>query len=139
MLTKHEIDKLNICLPSDYILLALEKSMVTEKSHHLRDRFNIDERLTGEELVGLPYSEHLGKIKITASEEIQWLTAFSVATGRDLQSIFEPDEYIYYTLFIDRKYINHQLKKLLDKYDLLYTFQTNPSVNITLSFPVKRN
>lgn len=109
MLTNHEIDTLNCCLPSDHILLALENS------------------------------EHLGEVKITASKEIQWLTAFSVATGRDLQSIFESDEYIYYTLFIDRKYINHQLKELLDKYDLLDTFQTNPSANITLSFPVKRN
>lgn len=138
MLTNHEIDTLNCCLPSDHILLALEKWMLTEKSHHLRDRFNIGERLTGEELVGLPYSEHLGEVKITASKEIQWLTAFSVATGRDLQSIFESDEYIYYTLFIDRKYINHQLKELLDKYDLIDTFQTNPSANITLSFPEKR-
>lgn len=135
MLTGTEMDVLNRLLPSEHLLFELETRTVTEAGSRLRERLNQGETLTEGELLALPHSESLGEVKITDADDMQWLTGFVIAVGRDLQSIFETDTHAYYTLFIDSKFINEQVRALLDKYGLLRTLQTNPSASIALSFP----
>lgn len=137
MLTDTEMGRLNRLLPSEHLLLELENWIVTEAGSRLRKRLNQGKTLTEGELLALSHSESLGEVKITEADDMQWLTAFAIAVGRDLQSIFETDSHAYYTLFIDSSFINEQVRALLDKYGLLRTFQTNPSASIALSFPAR--
>ncbi|EDE0699054.1 TPA: hypothetical protein ACXG6N_004862, partial [Escherichia coli] len=75
--------------------------------------------------------------KITDKNDIQWLTAYAIANGRDLQSLFETSEFEYLTLFIDGENVSSQFKEWLIAYDLIDAFQSSESTGITISFPEK--
>lgn len=137
MLTDKDIAILNNCLLDDHLLLEVEQYFVSTESATIRDRLNSGESLTNEELRKLPYSESLSEKKITDKNDIQWLTAYAIANGRDLQSLFETSEFEYLTLFIDSENVSSQFKEWLIAYDLIDDFQSSESTGITISFPEK--
>ncbi|EBC1407502.1 hypothetical protein LF283_004901 [Salmonella enterica] len=137
MLTDKDIAILNNCLLDDHLLLEVEQYFVSTESATIRDRLNSGESLTNEELRKLPYSESLSEKKITDKNDIQWLTAYAIANGRDLQSLFETSEFEYLTLFIDSENVSSQFKEWLITYDLIDAFQSSESTGITISFPEK--
>lgn len=137
MLTDKDIAILNNCLLDDHLLLEVELNVVKEESAELRDRFNSGDKLTCSELMALPYSESLAVKKITDKNDIQWLTAYAIANGRDLQSLFETSEFNYLTLFIDNENVSSQFKEWLIAYDLLDAFQSSKATGITISYPEK--
>lgn len=137
MLTDKDIAILNNCLLDDHLLLEVEQYFVSTESATIRDRLNSGESLTNEELRKLPYSEPLSEKKITDKNDIQWLTAYAIANGRDLQSLFETSEFEYLTLFIDGENVSSQFKEWLIAYDLIDAFQSSESTGITISFPEK--
>lgn len=137
MLTDKEISALNNCLPDDHLLLEVELNVVTEESAKLRDRLNSCDKLTCSEITALPYSESLAVKKITEKNDIQWLTAYAIANGRDLQSLFETSEFEYLTLFIDYENVTSQFKEWLIAYNLNDFFLSSNTTGITISFPVK--
>ncbi|HID6057282.1 hypothetical protein [Escherichia coli] len=137
MLTDKDIAILNNCLLDDHLLLEVEQYFVSTESATIRDRLNSGESLTNEELRKLPYSESLSEKKITDKNDIQWLTAYAIANGRDLQSLFETSEFEYLTLFIDGENVSSQFKEWLIAYDLIDAFQSSESTGITISFPEK--
>ncbi|EPR0413840.1 hypothetical protein ACUZIR_004245, partial [Enterobacter asburiae] len=73
--------------------------------------------------------------KITDKKDIHWLTAYAIANGRDLQSLFETNEFAYLTLFIDNENVSTQFKEWLIAYDLIDAFLSNNATGITISFP----
>ncbi|WP_329487534.1 hypothetical protein [Citrobacter freundii] len=137
MLTDKDIAILNNCLLDDHLLLEVEQYFMSTESATIRDRLNSGESLTNEELRKLPYSESLSEKKITDKNDIQWLTAYAIANGRDLQSLFETSEFEYLTLFIDGENVSSQFKEWLIAYDLIDAFQSSESTGITISFPEK--
>ncbi|CAO94818.1 hypothetical protein [Erwinia tasmaniensis] len=137
MLTDKDIAILNNCLLDDHLLLEIEKYFVSTESATVRDRLNSGESLTNEELWKLPYSESLSVKRITDKKDIQWLTAYAIANGRDLQSLFETSEFKYLTLFIDNENVSSQFKEWLIAYNLIDAFQLNDTTAITISFPEK--
>lgn len=138
MLTDKEISTLNHCLLDDHLLLEVEQNFVSRKSADLRDNFNNGSALTSAELLQLPYSESLAVKKITDKNDVQWLTAYAIANGRDLQSLFETNEFEYLTLFIDNENVSPQFKEWMIAYDLFDDFKSNSATSITVSFPEKR-
>ncbi|EJO5424760.1 hypothetical protein NRQ36_004413 [Salmonella enterica] len=137
MLTDKDIAILNNCLLDDHLLLEVEQYFVSTESATIRDRLNSGESLTNEELRKLPYSESLSEKKITDKNDMQWLTAYAIANGRDLQSLFETSDFEYLTLFIDNENVSSQFKEWLIAYDLIDAFQSSESTGITISFPEK--
>lgn len=137
MLKDKDIAALNNCLLDDHLLLEVELSVVTEESAKLRDRLNSGDKLACSEIMALPYSESLAMIKITDKNDMQWLTAYAIANGRDLQPLFETSEFTYLTLFIDSEYVSPQFKEWLIAYDLNEVFQSSNATGITISFPEK--
>lgn len=137
MLTNADVSRLNRCLLDDHLLLEVELNVVTEESAELRNRLNSGDKLTCSEFMALPYSESLAVKKITDKNDIQWLTAYAIANGRDLQSLFETSEFSYLTLFIDYESVNSQFKEWLIAYDLIEPFQSSDATGITISFPEK--
>ncbi|HFW3409427.1 TPA: hypothetical protein ACIBHE_003559 [Salmonella enterica subsp. enterica serovar Chailey] len=119
MLSQKDISKLNQCLLDDHLLLEVELNAVTEESSNLL------------------YSESLAVKKITDINDIQWLTAYAIANGRDLQPLFETCEFSYLTLFIDNENVSSQFKEWLIAYDLFDVFQSSKTTGITMSFPEK--
>jgi hypothetical protein len=139
MLTDKELSALNNCLLGTHLLLEIELNVVTEESSNLRSRLHSGDDLTCSELMALPYSESLAVKKITDTNDIQWLTAYAITNGRDLQSLFETSEFTYLTLFIDNENISPQFKEWLTAYDLVDAFQSSKATGITISFPEKMN
>ena len=137
MLSQNEISKLNKCLLNDHLLLEVEVNVITRESAGLRERLNSGDILTSAELIALPYSESLMHKKITHENELQWLTAYSIANGRDLQSLFRINNVNYLTLFIDNENVNFQLKDKLKAHGLLDAFQSSGTNTITISYPEK--
>ncbi|MES0612516.1 hypothetical protein ABUJ24_27290 [Klebsiella pneumoniae] len=137
MLSQKDISKLNQCFLDDHLLLEVELNVVTEQSSSLRHKLNSGETLTYSELMALPYSESLAVKKITDKKDIQWLTAYAIANGRDLQALFETSEFTYLTLFIDSENVSPQFKEWLIAYDLNEVFQSSNATGITISFPEK--
>jgi hypothetical protein len=135
MLTDKEISALNNCVLDNHILLEVERYFISTESISIRDRLNDGELLTVNELNLLPYSESLEVQRITDKNDIQWLTAYAIEKGRDLQSLFETKEFKYLTLFIDNENITSQFKEWLIAYDLIDAFQSSKSTGITISFP----
>ncbi|HGV9289461.1 TPA: hypothetical protein ACNOHR_004840 [Enterobacter hormaechei] len=138
MLTDKEKHALNNCLLDDHILLEVELNVVTAESAVLRERFNSGGKLTFSEFTALPCSESLAVKKITDRNDIQWLTAYAIVNGRDLQPLFETDEFEYLTLFIDSENVTSQFKEWLIAYDLMDVFQTSNATGVTISFPERR-
>ncbi|HGY1138015.1 TPA: hypothetical protein ACNU0B_005062 [Citrobacter freundii] len=139
MLTDKDIAALNNCLLGTHLLLEIELNVVTEESSNLRSRLHSGDDLTCSELMALPYSESLIVKKITDTNDIQWLTAYAIANGRDLQSLFETSDFTYLTLFIDNENVSPQFKEWLTAYDLIDAFQSSKATGITISFPEKIN
>ncbi|EFB2740802.1 hypothetical protein ACVF4Y_23945 (plasmid) [Escherichia coli] len=137
MLKDKDITALNNCLLDDHLLLEVELSVVTEESAKLRDRLNSGDKLACSEIMALPYSESLAMKKITDKNDMQWLTAYAIANGRDLQPLFETSEFTYLTLFIDSEYVSPQFKEWLIAYNLNEVFQSSNATGITISFPEK--
>lgn len=137
MLTQNEISRLNQCLLNDHLLLEVEQYFVSIESDIIRYRLNIGEHLTNEELRKLPFSVSLAIKKVTDKNDIQWLTSYAIANGRDLQSLFETSEFKYLTIFIDYESVNSQFKEWLIAYDLNEPFQSSDATGITISFPEK--
>lgn len=137
MLTDKDVATLNNCILDDHLLLEVELSVVTEESAKLRDRLNSGDKLACSEIMALPYSESLAVKKITDKNDIQWLTAYAIANGRDLQPLFETSEFTYLTLFIDNENVSPQFKEWLIAYDLNEVFQSSNATGITISFPEK--
>ncbi|EOY1433425.1 hypothetical protein ACXD9I_003266 [Yersinia enterocolitica] len=137
MLTDKDIAILNNCLLDDHLLIEIEKYFVSTESATIRERLNSGESLTNEELWKLPYSESLSVKTITDKNDIQWLTAYAIANGRDLQSLFETSEFKYLTLFIDSENVSSQFKEWLIVYNLIDAFQSSDTTGITISFPEK--
>ena len=137
MLTDKDIAILNNCLLDDHLLLEVEQYFVSTESATIRDRLNSGESLTNEELRKLPYSESLSVKRITDKNDIQWLTAYAIANGRDLQSLFETSEFEYLTLFIDGENVSSQFKEWLIVYNLIDAFQSSDTTGVTISFPEK--
>lgn len=137
MLTDKDIATLNNCLLGDHLLLEVELSVVTEESAKLRDRLNSGDKLACSEIMALPYSKSLAVKKITDKNDIQWITAYAIANGRDLQSLFETSDFTYLTLFIDNENVSPQFKEWLTAYDLIDAFQSSNATGITISFPEK--
>lgn len=137
MLTDKDIAILNNCLLDNHLLLEIEKYFVSTESAIIRDRLNSGESLTNEELWELPYSESLSVKRITDKNDIQWLTAYAIANGRDLQSLFETSDFKYLTLFIDNENVSSQFKEWLISYNLIDAFQSSDATGITISFPEK--
>lgn len=135
MLTDKEISALNNCVLDNHILLEVERYFISTESVSIRDRLNDGELLTVNELNLLPYSESLEVKRITDKNDIQWLTAYAIEKGRDLQPLFETKEFKYLTLFIDNENITSQFKEWLMAYDLIDAFQSSKSTGITISFP----
>ncbi|EHK4495902.1 hypothetical protein ABVO81_004174 [Salmonella enterica] len=139
MLTDKELSALNNCLPGTHLLLEIELNVVTEENSNLRSRLHSGDDLTYSELMALPYSESLAVKKVTDTNDIQWLTAYAITNGRDLQPLFETSEFTYLTLFIDNENISPQFKEWLTAYDLVDAFQSSRATGITISFPEKMN
>ncbi|HBS0521288.1 TPA: hypothetical protein MAA32_004896 [Klebsiella pneumoniae] len=137
MLTDKDVATLNNCILNDHLLLEVELSVVTEESAKLRYRLNSGDKLACSEIMALPYSESLAVKKITDKNDIQWLTAYAIANGRDLQSLFETSDFTYLTLFIDNENVSPQFKEWLIAYDLNEVFQSSNATGITISFPEK--
>ena len=137
MLTDKDIAILNNCLLDDHLLIEIEKYFVSTESATIRERLNSGESLTNEELWKLPYSESLSVKRITDKNDIQWLTAYAIANGRDLQSLFETSEFKYLTLFIDSENVSSQFKEWLIVYNLIDAFQSSDTTGVTISFPEK--
>ncbi|EKN3347823.1 hypothetical protein O8E94_003152 [Yersinia ruckeri] len=137
MLTDKEISALNNCLLDDHLLLEVELNVVTEESAKLRDRLNSGDKLTCTAITALPYSESLVVKKITDKNDIQLLTAYAIANGRDLQSLFETSEFEYLTLFIDYENVTSQFKEWLIAYNVIDALLSSNATGITISFPVK--
>lgn len=137
MLTDKDVATLNNCILDDHLLLEVELSVVTEESAKLRDRLNSGDKLACSEIMALPYSESLAVKKITDKNDIQWLTAYAIANGRDLQPLFETSDFTYLTLFIDNENVSPQFKEWLIAYDLNEVFQSSNATGITISFPEK--
>ncbi|EKN4845629.1 hypothetical protein ACVHK9_004649 [Citrobacter freundii] len=137
MLTDKDIAILNNCLLDDHLLIEIEKYFVSTESATIRERLNSGESLTNEELWKLPYSESLSVKRITDKNDIQWLTAYAIANGRDLQSLFETSEFKYLTLFIDGENVSSQFKEWLIVYNLIDAFQSSDTTGVTISFPEK--
>lgn len=121
----------------DHLLIEIEKYFVSTESATIRERLNSGESLTNEELWKLPYSESLSVKRITDKNDIQWLTAYAIANGRDLQSLFETSEFKYLTLFIDGENVSSQFKEWLIVYNLIDAFQSSDTTGVTISFPEK--
>jgi hypothetical protein len=138
MLTDNEKYALNTCLLDDHILLEVELNVVTEESALLRERFNSGGKLTFSEFTALPCSESLAVKKITDVNDIQWLTAYAIVNGRDLQPLFKTNEFEYLTLFIDNEKVTSQFKEWLAAYDLIASFESSHATGITISFPERR-
>lgn len=113
------------------------KIFCVNRSATIRERLNSGESLTNEELWKLPYSESLSVKRITDKNDIQWLTAYAIANGRDLQSLFETSEFKYLTLFIDGENVSSQFKEWLIVYNLIDAFQSSDTTGVTISFPEK--
>ncbi|HHJ4582684.1 TPA: hypothetical protein ACQJXY_005126 [Citrobacter freundii] len=137
MLTDKDIAILNNCLLDDHLLIEIEKYFVSTESATIRERLNSGESLTNEELWKLQYSESLSVKRITDKNDIQWLTAYAIANGRDLQSLFETSEFKYLTLFIDGENVSSQFKEWLIVYNLIDAFQSSDTTGVTISFPEK--
>lgn len=135
MLSQKDIEKLNQCLLDSHLLLEIDVNVVTEESANLRSKLNRGEHLTYSELMALPHSESLVVEKITDKKDIQWLTAYAIANGRDLQSLFETNEFTYLTLFIDNENVSSQFKDLLTTYNVIDVFQSSKATSIAISFP----
>lgn len=138
MLTGKEISALNNCLLDDHLLLEVELYVVIEESANLRDRLNSSDKLTCSEITALPYSESLVVKKITEKNDMQWLTAYAIANGHDLQSLFGTNEFEYLTLFIDYENVTSQFKEWLIAYNLIDYFMSSNATGITISFPEKK-
>lgn len=137
MLTQNEISKLNKCLLNDHLILEVEMNVITKEGLNLRNRLNSGDVLTNSELMALPYSESLAQVKITDKDDLHWFTAYSIANGRDFQSLFETDKFEYLSLFIDNENVSLQFKEKLKTYGLQDNFQSNGATTITVSFPEK--
>lgn len=104
MLSKNEISKLNKCLLNDHILFDVELNCTATQ------------------------------VKVTDYDDLQWLTAYNIANGRDLQSIFNSGDFEYISAFIDKENVNLQFRDKLKSYGLLDDFQCEGAV-ILISFP----
>lgn len=138
MLSDTDISALNKCLLNVHILLEVEINIITKESSELRNRLNNGDALTNSELMALPYSEPLAQIKITDSDDLHWFTAYAIANGRDLQSLFGTDDFDYLSLFIDAENVSLQFKEKLKCYGLLEAFQSSGATSLTISFPCNR-
>ena len=138
MLKDKDIAALNNCLLDDHLLIEVELNVVAEESAKLRDRFNSGDKLTYTEITALPYSESLAIKKITDKNDMQWLTAYAIANGRDLQPLFETSEFEYLTLFIDSENVSLQFKEWLTAYNLIDAFQSSKATGICISYPERK-
>lgn len=135
MLSGKELSKLNKCLLNDHLIIEVELNVITKESCMLRERLNCGGVLTASEFMALPYSESLKQVKVTDIDDLHWFTAYAIANGHDLQSLFETDYYEYLSLFIDNENVSLQFKEKLKFYGLHEAFQCNGATSITISFP----
>lgn len=105
MLSKNDISNLNKCLLNDHLLLDVELDCTSTQ------------------------------VKVTDSHDLQWLTAYSITHGRDLQSLFESGGFEYLSIFIDNKNVSLQFVDKLKNYGLSEYFQFDGATNILISFP----
>lgn len=136
MLSEKEIIELNKAVLNDHALLSFDKLIITKESAEIRDRFNAGENLSCEEIMSMPYSENIIEKKITDENDLLFLVEYAKEKGRDLQELFETDEYIYTSLFIDKGNINELMMLLLKKYEMSESLKEYNAVTLTLSFPL---
>lgn len=136
MLTNKEIIELNNAVLNDHALLSVDKLIITKESAEIRDRFNVGENLSCDEIMSMPHSENIIEKKITDENDLLFLVEYAKEKGRDLQELFETDEYIYTSLFIDKENVNELMILLLKKYEMSESLKEYDAVTLTLSFPL---
>ncbi|WP_341875531.1 hypothetical protein [Morganella morganii] len=135
-LSDKEITELNKAVLNDHALLSVDKLIITKESAEIRGRFNAGENLSCDEIMSMPYSENIIEKKITDENDLLFLVEYAKEKGRDLQELFETDEYIYTSLFIDKENINELMMLLLKKYEMSESLKEYNAVTLTLSFPL---